>query len=52
MDADRDAGHTLEETLYYCQDANGDVTALVSAAGSVVERYLYDPYSRADGAEG
>ncbi|MCX5653735.1 MAG: hypothetical protein NTY65_03680, partial [Planctomycetota bacterium] len=45
--ADADANHTLEETLYYCQDANWNVTAVMSAAGSVVERYVYDPYGKA-----
>jgi RHS repeat-associated protein len=33
------------ETLYYCNDANMNVTALVNAAdGAVVERYQYEPY--------
>jgi RHS repeat-associated protein len=37
----------LEETLYYCNDANMNVTALVDGAtGEVVERYMYDPYGR------
>jgi RHS repeat-associated protein len=36
------------ETMYYCQDANFNTTALVSAAGSVVERYIYDPYGEVD----
>jgi RHS repeat-associated protein len=34
------------ETLYYCNDANFNVTALVDTAGAVVERYLYDPYGK------
>ena len=34
----------LDETLYYCNDANMNVTALVNTSGTVVERYLYDPY--------
>jgi RHS repeat-associated protein len=30
---------------YYAQwDASGNVTSLISTAGTVVERYLYDPY--------
>jgi len=37
----------LDETLYYCNDANMNVTALVSTSGTVVERYLYDPYGKA-----
>jgi hypothetical protein len=28
------------------QDANWNVTALVSNAGTVLERYVYDPYGR------
>jgi RHS repeat-associated protein len=43
---DTDDNGTLDETLYYCQDANMNTTALVSASGSVVERYLYDPYGK------
>jgi YD repeat-containing protein len=35
---------TLEERLYVQQDANWNVTGLVSTSGSVVERYVYDPY--------
>jgi RHS repeat-associated protein len=34
----------LDETLYYCQDANMNVTALVETDGDVAERYVYDPY--------
>jgi len=34
----------LDETLYYCQDANMNVTALVEPDGDVAERYVYDPY--------
>jgi hypothetical protein len=37
-------GGTLDQTLYVQQDANWDVTALVSAAGAPLERYQYDPY--------
>jgi len=32
------------ERLYYTQDANFNVTALVETDGDVVERYVYDPY--------
>jgi RHS repeat-associated protein len=35
---------TLDQRLYAQQAANWDVTALVSASGAVVERYVYDPY--------
>ena len=34
------------ETLYYTNDANFNVTALVNDSGSVVERYTYDPYGK------
>jgi len=34
------------ETLYYCNDANFNVTALVNTIGTVVERYTYDPYGK------
>ena len=46
-DADANSGNGLEETLYYCEDANWNVTTLVSAAGSVMERYVYDLYGKA-----
>jgi RHS repeat-associated protein len=32
--------------LYYTQDANFNVTALVAPDGTVVERYAYDPYGK------
>jgi RHS repeat-associated protein len=32
------------ERLYVQQDANWNVTAAISTAGSVQERYIYDPY--------
>jgi RHS repeat-associated protein len=42
---DRDTGGgTLSERLWVQQDANWNVTALVNGSGSVVERYVYDPY--------
>jgi len=38
---------TVEETLYYLNDVNFNVTALVSpSSGNPVERYVYDPYGR------
>jgi RHS repeat-associated protein len=43
-DSDANSGNGLEERLYVQQDANFNVTALVDAAGSVVERFVYDPY--------
>jgi len=32
------------ETLYYTNDANMNVTALVNTSGTVLERVFYDPY--------
>ena len=37
---------TLDETLYYCNDANFHTTAVVSLTGAVVERYSYDAYGK------
>jgi RHS repeat-associated protein len=37
---------TLDERLWVQQDANYNVTALVDGSGSVVERYVYDPYGK------
>ena len=34
------------ETLYYCNDANMNVTTLVNTSGAVQERYEYDPYGK------
>jgi RHS repeat-associated protein len=43
---DRDPSNAgaLSEHLYVQQDANFNVTALVNTSGTVVERYVYDPY--------
>lgn len=35
-----------DQRLYYTNDANMNVTALVNPSGQVVERYAYDPYGR------
>jgi len=44
-DPDGDCIDSDDEHLYTTQDANFNVTALVDASdGSVVERYVYDPY--------
>jgi RHS repeat-associated protein len=40
---ERDRG---TERLYVQQDANWNVTAAISASGTVVERYVYDPYGQ------
>jgi RHS repeat-associated protein len=37
----------MEQRLYAQQDANYNVTSLTNTAGTVVERYLYDPYGAA-----
>ena len=41
---DTDANGTLDERLWVQQDANWNVTAVVDDAGTVVERYAYDPF--------
>jgi len=43
---DTDGNGSLDETLYYTNDANFNVTALVGTDGAVVERYTYDPYGK------
>jgi RHS repeat-associated protein len=44
---DNDCTEAGDERLYYVNDANMNVTALVDGAtGEVVERYMYDPYGR------
>jgi RHS repeat-associated protein len=37
---------TLDERLWVQQDANYNVTALINGSGTVVERYVYDPYGK------
>lgn len=45
--ADGSGDGSMEETLYYTQDANMNTTALVEpVGGTVVERYVYDPYGK------
>ena len=41
---DGDYLDTYDGTQYYLQDANFNVTAVVDAAGDVLERYQYSPY--------
>jgi hypothetical protein len=57
-DGDPETGDNgLEETVYFCNDANMNITALVDATpgsatdGEVVERYAYAAYGRAAGKE-
>ncbi len=44
---DGDTQDAADESVYYVQDDNWNVTTLIDEAGSVVERYLYDPYGLA-----
>jgi RHS repeat-associated protein len=37
---------TLDERLWVQQDANWNLTVLLNGSGSVVERYVYDPYGQ------
>ncbi len=46
-DRDTDANGTLDERLYVLQDASNNVTALVNTSGTVVERFVYDPFGQA-----
>ncbi|NQT40548.1 MAG: RHS repeat-associated core domain-containing protein [Planctomycetes bacterium] len=46
-DRDTTGDGTLDERVYYLNDANMNVTALVDADGGALERYVYDPYGRA-----
>ena len=44
---DGNTDDTVDDTLYYLNDANMNVTAVVDGSdGDVVERYAYDPYGR------
>jgi RHS repeat-associated protein len=43
-DRDTDFNGALDQRLYVTQDANLNVTALVNLSGTVVERYVCDPY--------
>ena len=36
-----------DDRVYYCTDANMNVTSLVNSNGLMVERYVYDPYGKA-----
>ncbi|MGH7176040.1 MAG: RHS repeat-associated core domain-containing protein, partial [Tepidisphaeraceae bacterium] len=47
VERDRDTNTNeegLEERLYVQHDANFNTTALISDSGTVLQRYLYDPY--------
>jgi RHS repeat-associated protein len=43
---DRFAGGVRTDRFYVQQDANWNVTSLVSTSGVVVERYVYDPFGK------
>ncbi len=45
-DGDGDCIDGTDQRLYYAQDANFNVTALVDTANTVVERVLYDAYGK------
>jgi RHS repeat-associated protein len=45
-DGDGDCVDGTDQRLYYAQDANFNVTALLNTAGTVVERVLYDAYGK------
>jgi RHS repeat-associated protein len=45
-DRDTNGDGTLDERLWVVQDANYNVTALFDNSGSVVERYVYDPFGQ------
>ncbi len=45
-DRDQTGGGTLSERLYAQQDANWNVTAVLSTAGAMQERYADDPYGQ------
>ncbi|MBA3936049.1 MAG: RHS repeat-associated core domain-containing protein [Planctomycetes bacterium] len=43
---DADANGTLEEALYFAQDAKYNVSSVITSAGVVAERYAYDSYGK------
>ncbi|NQT15554.1 MAG: RHS repeat-associated core domain-containing protein, partial [Planctomycetes bacterium] len=46
-DRDTMADGTLDERVYYLNDANFNVTCLVDEDGAALERYIYAPYGQA-----
>ncbi len=46
-DPARNGSGMLSERFYVQQDANFNVTGLVTSAGAVAERYVYDPFGNA-----
>jgi RHS repeat-associated protein len=47
VERDSNPNGSLPLRLYAQQDANGNITALVDTSGSVVERFVYDPFGAA-----
>ncbi len=45
-DRDTDANGTLDERLYAAQDANDNVTSIISSGGTVQEHFVYDSYGK------
>jgi RHS repeat-associated protein len=43
-DSDPDDSGSLDQRIYALTDINGSVTALVNTSGTVVERFVYNPY--------
>lgn len=39
-----DTGDDTDDNLYFANDANFNITALIETDGTVAERYVYDPY--------
>jgi RHS repeat-associated protein len=51
-DRDADATGGLEERLYVQQDANWNVTGMVTTTGSVAERFVYESYGEVNMRDG
>jgi RHS repeat-associated protein len=49
---DGDYADEGDSVLYYCNDANFNVTALVDTDGNAVERYTYTPYGQVTVCDG
>ena len=45
-DRDTDANGSLDERLYAAQDANDNVTSIISSGGTVQEHFVYDSYGK------
>ncbi len=47
-DRDSDSNGSLDLHTYYTQDANYNVTAVISTGGSILQRMVYDAYGNVD----